>query len=172
MTPAMLAAFSTPETLVIAARGAANRNWRALDAFTPFPIEALNEALRIPRPKLPWLMLCAGLAAASVIYGLQWWSATRGYPFAVGGRALNAWPTFLIASVELGILAAGAAGFVGLLFGCGLPRLNHPLFDSIAFERASQDQFLILLPADLQTRSEVRAFLFDSGAIWVEAVEL
>ena len=172
MTAALVAAFPSAAGIVAAAEGAAERAWRPLDAFTPYPIPALDAPLAIGRSSLPWIMLAGGAATALALYGLQVWSATQAYPFNVGGRPLNAWPTFLIASVEFAILGAGIAGFIGLLVSAGLPRLHHPLFDRLAFERASQDQFVLALPLANADAGEVRAFLFDNGAVWVEEVEL
>lgn len=175
MTPAVLAAFTGPGPLVAAAKAAADRGWRPLDAFTPYPVDALTEPLALKRPFLPWAMLIGGATVAAALYVMQAWSATSAYAFNSGGRPLNSWPVFIIASVEFAILGAGVTGFLALLFGAGLPRLNHPLFDRIAFEGASQDQFLLALPKPGpggDEHGEVHRFLFDQGAVWVEEAEL
>ena len=96
------------------------------------------------------------------------------YRFDQGGRALNSWQAFLIAPVEVGVLVACLVGLAVLLFKGGLPRLNHPLFEHRAFERASQDQFLLAVPAPEPgpAHAAARQRLFDGGAVWVEEVEL
>lgn len=174
MTPALLAAFSGPDPLLAAARAAVERGWRPLEAFTPYPMQALNEPLALKRPFLPWAMLIGGAATATALYLLQAWSATDAYAFNAGGRPDNSWPVFILAAAEVAILGTGITGFVGLLIGAGLPRLNHPLFDHQAFERASQDQFLLALarPGSEGDQGEVRSFLFDQGAVWIEEADL
>ena len=173
-TPALLAAFAGPEPLVAAARAARERGWGPLDAFTPYPMQELSEPLALKRPFLPWAMLIGGAVTAAAMYLLQTWSATEAYAFNSGGRPDNSWPVFILAAAEVSILGAGITGFVSLLVGAGLPRLNHPLFDHQAFERASQDQFLLALPrpGPEHDQGAVRTFLFDQGAVWIEEAEL
>lgn len=168
MSRALLAAFSSPDAIKTAARAAHARGAPALDAFTPFPMGDLADPLNLPRPKVGWVMLAAGAATFAAVYGMELWSVFRGYPFNSGGRPLNSWPAFVIAPTEFAILFAALGGFAALLVMCGLPRLHHPLFDRPAFERASQDQFVLALPLG----AESRALAFEHGAVWVEEAEL
>ncbi len=119
-------------------------------------------------------MLAGGLAVAGGMYLMEWYSAVFAYPFNQGGRPHNSWPAFMLAPVEVGVLAAAITGFVVFLIKGGLPRLSHPLFEHMAFERASQDQFLLAVrapgPGDAAILARQR--LFDAGAVWVEEVEL
>lgn len=174
MSRVLLAGFDTPERLLAAARAARAAGRPALDMFTPFPLEGSAEVLDAPAPRLPWAMLAGGLVVGTGLYLVEWWSATEGYTLNVGGRPGRSWPAFLVAPFELGILAAAITGFVLLLRGAGLPRLHHPLFESLAFERASQDQFVLALPlpADADARAELRREAADAGAAWVEEAEL
>lgn len=170
---ALLAGFPQPEPLVAAARAARDAGRPALDAFTPYPVEGLADAVGAPKPPLPWIMLAAGLGAAAAAYLVEWWSAKYGYTLNLGGRPLHSWPAFLIAPAEIGVLAAAIAGFVGLLIFTGLPRLNHPLFAHSAFERATQDQFLLALPyPPPEEAAAVREGLYDAGALWIEEAQV
>ena len=174
MTRALLAAFTKPEPLMKAVDAAREAGAPALEAFTPYPIKGLSRALRHPAIGIPWYMLAGGLAVAALLYLTEWYSATQAYRFNQGGRPLNSWPTFLIAPVEVGVLAAAITGFVVFLLKGGLPRLSHPLFEHLPFERASQDQFLLAVPAPDPGEAALaaRQRLFDAGAVWVEQVEL
>jgi hypothetical protein len=171
---ALLAAFAKAEPLMGAAKAARDAGAPALEAFTPYPVQGLSEALQKPRTNIPWWMLAGGLFVAGMMYLTEWYSATHAYPFDQGGRPLNSWPAFVIAPVEIGVLAAALTGFAAFLLKSGLPRLNHPLFDHTAFERASQDQFLLAVPAPEPGPAHLaaRQRLFDAGAVWVEEVEL
>ena len=145
MRTPLLAEFDTPEALVKAMRLARADGHRALDAFTPFPIEALTDAFDPPPSIVRPVMAVAGFGAAAAMYALQWYSAVIGYPLNSGGRPLHSWPVFLLVPFEFGVLAAAVAGFAAMLWSCGLPALHHRLFAMPQFERASQDRFLLLV---------------------------
>ncbi|TGD94841.1 DUF3341 domain-containing protein [Methylobacterium nonmethylotrophicum] len=166
MTTPLLAEFDTPDALVSAWRRARSEGHRAIDAFTPFPLEELAEAFD-PAPR--WIrpaMASAGFGAAAAMYALQWWSAVRDYPLNSGGRPLHSWQVFVLVPFEVGVLAAAVAGFVAFLVTCGLPRLHHPLFVMPQFERASQDRFLLLV-APTGDPAALRRLLEEAGAALV-----
>ena len=174
MTRALLAAFTAPDRLLKAVEMEREAGAPALEAFTPYPIEGLSQALGQPTTNIPWYMLAGGLAVAGGMYLMEWWSAVFAYPFDQGGRPHNSWPAFILAPVEIGVLAAALTGFVVFLLKAGLPRLSHPVFEHTAFERASQDQFLLAVraPGPSDASALARQRLFDAGAVWVEEVEL
>ena len=174
MTRALLAGFPGPEPLKTALRAAREEGQTPLEAFTPYPMAELAELLGHARTNIPWWMLGGGLTMAALFYAMEWFSATRLYAFDQGGRPFNSWPAFIVATVEVSVLAAGLTGFVAFLWKCGLPRLHHPLFDAEPFVRASQDQFLLALqlPREAHEAGLTRRFLFDAGAVWLEEVEL
>ncbi|WP_158914504.1 DUF3341 domain-containing protein [Caulobacter sp. S45] len=174
MSHALLAAFAAPEPLMRMVQQARDKSLGLIDAFTPYPIEGLSEALGQKPTQIPWWMLGGGVAMAVLFYAMEWLSATRLYPFDQGGRPLNSWPTFIVATVEISVLTAALTGFVAMLVKAGLPRLHHPLFECGAFERASQDQFLLAIaaPEDAQAAGAARQALWDAGAVWIEEVAL
>ena len=174
MTRTLLAAFTAPDRLLKAVEIERKAGVPALEAFTPYPIEGLSQALGQGATHIPWYMLAGGLAVAGGMYLMEWWSAVFAYPFDQGGRPHNSWPAFMMAPVEIGVLAAALTGFVVFLLKAGLPRLSHPLFEHTAFERASQDQFLLAVraPGPGDAAALARQRLFDAGAVWVEEVEL
>jgi hypothetical protein len=169
----LLAGFPAADRLLAAAHAEKAAGRPALDAFTPYPVEGIDEAIAIARPPIPWIMAACGFGVAALVYGFEWWSARYGYTFNTGGRPLHAWATFVIPAFEFGILAAALGGFVALLAFTGLPRLSHPVFDVLAFERASQDQFVLAVPAPPRAEAAaVRERLFAAGAVWVEEARL
>jgi hypothetical protein len=174
MSRALLAAYPAAAPLMRAVRRTRADGLQPLDAFTPYPVEGLSEALGQPPTGLPWWMLAGGAIVAALFYATEMVSAMRLYPFDQGARPLNSWPAFIVATVEISILAAALAGFVVMLVKAGLPRLHHPLFARTVFERASQDQFLlaIALPDDPAAAGAARQALFDLGAAWIEEAEL
>jgi hypothetical protein len=143
----LLAEFSEPDALVEAAR-AAHERYRNVDAYAPYSVPDLPEALGFTRNRVPLIALLGGIAGGVGIYFLQWYSAVIDYPINSGGRPLDSWPVFIPPTFELTVLGAALAIFVGLWVLNGLPRLNHPLFNAPAFDLASRNRFFLCLRAD------------------------
>ena len=172
--PAFVAEFRSPSDLTAAIRHARDQGFRPLDALSPYPVEGLDEALRLPKSTIRWPMLILAVCVAAVAYALQYWTAVYAYPIHSGGRPLNSWPIFPLVPFEVGILAAGVAGFAALLVLCGLPRVNHPLFDWDAIERATDDRYFLLVgaPAEASECLRLRIVLAGARAIRVREFSL
>lgn len=144
----LILVFDDCDALIGAVRALRQSGVTGIDAHTPWHVTELDDLLDMPRSRVRPVMLWAGLAAGSAMLVLQWWNSTIGYPVDSGGRPLNSWPAFMFATFETGVLAAAFAGLLAFLRGCGLPRLNHPFFAHVATEAASDDGFLLSLPAE------------------------
>jgi hypothetical protein len=169
MDTGYLAELPTPEDLLRAVRALQGRGYRRIDAFTPYPVQGLEEALYLPRSPLNWCVLPIALAGAGIGYLLQYWCNGVDYPLDVGGRPLHSAPAFIPITFESGVLAASlTACFVWLLL-CHLPQLYSPLFDVPGFERASIDRFWVGVDErdpwfnEVQTERDLR----DVGALSV-----
>jgi ActD protein len=110
-----MAEFEDPTTLVAATHRAHLEGYRRMDAYSPFPIEELHEALGSPETRLPLIVLIGGLVGCIGGYGLQYWVATVAYPLNIGGKPLNSWPAFIPITFECTILAAALAAVLGML---------------------------------------------------------
>lgn len=143
----LLASFDGAEPLLGAVRELRARGYRCLDAYTPFPVEGLPQALGLRRSRMPLVMLAGGLVGGVGAYLLQWWTAVVDYPINVGGRPLHAWPAFIPVTFEMTILFAALAGVAALFLRCGLPRLHHPLFDIPDFTLATRNRFFLAIEA-------------------------
>jgi hypothetical protein len=155
----LLAEFESPDALVTASRRAVQAGYRELDAYTPFPIEELHEALGIHRTRVPLLVLLGGLAGAVGGYGLQYWASTIAYPLNVGGRPLHSWVSFIVPTFETTVLFAALAAVFGMLALNKLPRPYHPIFNAPRFALATRDRFFLCIEArdpkfDLQATRE------------------
>ncbi|MDA9420715.1 MULTISPECIES: DUF3341 domain-containing protein [Bradyrhizobium] len=166
MTVKLLAEFVDGETLRSALVRVRSTGHAALDAFTPYPIEGLDERLGQERPRIRLAMLVGGLASAAFAYGLQWYSAVIDYPINSGGRPLNSWQVFLLVPFEVGIFAAALAGVLAFLWSCRLPRLHDALFEIPGFERATQDRYFLLTASEISP-NDLRAVLTGAGAVAV-----
>jgi hypothetical protein len=141
-----VAEFETPEQLYRAAEEAFGHGYRRMDAFAPFPIEGLPEALG-KRTHIPLLVLLGGITGGVGAYFMQWYANAISYRMNIGGRPVHSWPAFIPITFELTVLAAAFTAFLSVFIFSGLPRLNHPMFNLPEFERASQDRFFLCIEA-------------------------
>lgn len=172
MTGPFLAEFRDPAGLKAALGQVRESGHRALDTYTPFPLEGLDEDLESGPSHIRTAMLLGGLGIAAFAYWLQWYSAVYDYPINSGGRPLHSWPVFLLVPFEVGVFGAALAGFLAFLWTCGLPRPHDALFDVPGFERASEDRFFLLAenaPFD-RDGTKLRHLLEGAGALVVTQV--
>ena len=169
----LVAAFTTPEELLEATRRARRAGYRHMEAYTPFPVEGLAEALDFQRTHLPLVVLLGGLVGGVGGYALQYWINVVDYPLNVGGRPLHSWPAFIPVTFELTILVAALAAVLGMLALNGLPMPYHPLFNVPRFASVTRDGFFLCIEArdPKFDRIETRRFLEDLAACEVAEVE-
>jgi len=169
----LMAEFSSPDSLLEATRKAYAEGFRRMDAYTPFPVDGLAEALGFHKTAVPLIVLIGGLIGCIGGFCLQYWVAVIDYPINVGGRPLNSWPSFIPVTFELTILVAALAAVFGLLALNGLPMPYHPVFNVERFELASRNRFFLCIEAvDPKFESEAtRRFLASAGSQGVFEVE-
>lgn len=141
----LMAEFDNPTALVNAARAAREQGYRKLDAYSPFPIEELSEALHLHKNKLPLIVLIGGLLGGLGGYLLQYYVTVWYFPINVGGRPLHSWPAYIIITFEMTILFAALFAVFGLLALCGLPMPYHPTFNVPRFALASRNRFFLCI---------------------------
>lgn len=139
----LVAEFTDPEALVEAAEIARAEGLGHLEAYTPYPVEGLAEALGMEKTGVPWITLLCGLTGGALAYFMQYYSAVHDYPLNVGGRPLHSWPAFVPVTFEVTILCAAIGTIVGLLLLNRLPRLHHPIFETPHFDTRSDTRFYL-----------------------------
>jgi len=143
----LMAEFDTAGELVDAARSVRDAGYVKTDAFSPFPIHEMDEALGIKRSILPVLVFFGGLTGLLLGIALQVFVHYIDYPLNVGGRPYLSWPSFIPPAYELTILIAGFTAVFGMLFLNGLPRPYHPVFNVPRFALATREKFFLLIEA-------------------------
>ena len=143
----VMAEFNNPTSLVNAAREARARGYRKLDAYSPFPIEELTEALHLPKSKLPLIVLIGGILGGLTGYLMQYYVTVIYFPINVAWRPLHSWPMYIVITFELTILFAAISAVFGLLALCGLPMPYHPVFNVERFALASRSRFFLCIEA-------------------------
>ena len=141
----LISEFDNPTALVKAARAAREKGYRKLDAFSPFPIEGLNDALHLHKNKLPLIVLVGGIVGGLTGYLLQYYITVISFPINIGGRPLHSWPSYIIITFEMTILFGALSAVLGMLGLCGLPMPYHPVFNAPRFALASRNRFFLCI---------------------------
>ncbi len=169
----LMAEFDNPNAVVAAARRTYGAGYRRINAYSPFPIEELSEAIGYHRDYVALCVLICGILGAVGGFSLQYWTGAFAYPINVGGRPLLSIPAYIPITFECTILLASFGAFIGNLMMNRLPQPYHPVFNVPGFSRASQDRFFVCIKSDDPkfNPDETRAFLASLGAREVSDVE-
>lgn len=168
----LLGEYGTPERLVTAVRGAREAGMKRVNAFTPFPVDEVAEALGFKDDRISWLGLIGGVVGLVGAYAMQI-ATNLDYPLNIGGRPLLSLQAFALIGFELTVLFSVSFMVFGLFVLNRLPRYNHPLFDIERFERATRDGFFLFIAIDDEDEKavqEARALLERLGAKSIDEV--
>lgn len=142
-----VAEFSNEHALLEAARKVRDSGYTKTDAFTPFPVHGIDEALGIKPTILPFIVLCAGTTGLLTALLMQWWMNGVDYKYIISGKPFGITPASIPVSFELTILFSAFTSVFGMLALNGLPRLSNPIFTNPRFDRATNDRFFLYVDA-------------------------
>ncbi len=140
-----MAEFDSATELVDAARRVRDAGFKKTDAFSPFPLHEIDEALGIKRSVLPFLILGGGITGLLSGLALQIFTHWFDYPIIVGGRPHISIPSFIPPAYELTILFAAFTAVFGMLLLNGLPQPYHPVFNVPRFALATREKFFLVI---------------------------
>jgi hypothetical protein len=160
----VMAEYDNGQQLLDAARQTMGKGFSRVEAYSPVPIEELNDVIHKTRTVLPKLVLAGGLAGMASGFGLQYWASVLEYPMNIGGRPLASWTTFIVPSYELTILFAALTAAIGMIVLNGLPQPYHPVFNVQRFSMASSDKFFLVIEATDPHFGDASSFLHQTGA--------
>src|SRR3989449_6482675 len=143
----LMAEFDAAEQLIAAAERCRAEGYRYVNAYTPFPVEGLAEALGFRRSSVPLITLIGGVGGGVGGFFMQYWMAAISYPQNIGGRSLNSWPMFIPVTFELTVLGAAVFAVLGMLALNKLPQPHHPVFNAPRFALASNNRFFLCIEA-------------------------
>jgi len=168
----LMAEFDNVNDAVIAARRTYAAGYRKLDAYSPFPVEELSEAIGFHKNGVALICLIGGILGGTAAFTLQWWINTISYPVNIGGRPLNSWPSFIIVTFEMTILFSGLSAVFGMLALNGLPMPYHPVFNVPRFELASKDRFFLVVFSSDKNYDAIRTRQFLEGLNPISVAEV
>lgn len=142
---AIAAEFDDEHTFVSALAALRRAGHARVEAYSPYPVLAIEEAI-VDRPsRLAVMVFVSGLVGAALGYWIQWYADAVSYPLNIGAHPAHATPAFIIPTFEAAVFCASIAAFIGLFWSLHLPRPWHPMFEAAGFERTSIDRFWIAI---------------------------
>ena len=151
-----IAYFKSGAEILQAAKAAKAKGFHEAEAYTPFPIHGMEDALGFKPSIVPWATFLGGLTGFLTALGLQVWTSAIDWPLNVGGKPYVSGPAFIPILFELTVLLGGlsTAGF--MFFLNGMPSLKPNPFDP----RITDDRFALYIPFGAKASSgDVNAFL-------------
>lgn len=164
MTPKPLVGVFDSDHAVLAAAAAARRKGLSVrDAYTPFPVHGMDEALGLPPSWLSKACFALGAAGLTCALSFQYWVSLFNWPMNIGGKPFDASPALIPIAFEITVLVSGVGTVLTLLFFRGLLPGRRPRISGLG---ATDDKFLLVI--DDAPDQELRAFLREQGAVGVE----
>ncbi len=142
-----MAEYQDEHGLLAAARKVRDSGYTKTDAFTPFPVHGIDEALGIKPTVLPFIVLCAGFTGLGTALLMQWWMNGVDYPYIISGKPFGITPASIPVTFELTVLFSAFTSFLGMIALNKLPKFSNPVFTNPRFDRATNDRFFLYVEA-------------------------
>ena len=143
----LMAEFAHPEEVLEACNRTREAGYRRAEAYAPFPVHGLPEALDPTPSRVPAIVFGCGIMGACLGFGMCWYANAYSYAWNIGGRPPNSWPAWIPITFELMVLCASFGAVIGMLAINRLPEPYHPVFNAPNFSLASKDRFFLCIEA-------------------------
>jgi cytochrome c553 len=145
-----------------------------LDAYTPYPIHGMEEALGLRKSPVGGMVFVMGLIGAIATMAFELWTEGMDYPMVTAGKPAFSWQAFVPIMFEVTVLFACFTSGLGMLFLLNrLPFFRHPMLHSKSMPLITRDKFALAVEADGQALDvdAITALLRAAGARTIEVLE-
>ncbi len=168
--PAVMGFFDDPhDLLVVTEKARADMGFKNMDAYTPFPVHGLEEALALKSSPVATIARAVLIAGAFLGFSLQSWAAAVDWPINIGGKPFISWPAWIPITFETAVLFAGFANLLALFAITGLyPRLNTVVLS----RRITNDRFALVIPVKNEAEEKKAIdFLYEHHSLKVKIID-
>src|ERR1700737_4355721 len=144
-TYGIMAEFDSIAELMAAAHRTRDAGYTRTDAYSPFPVEGLAEAIGFDHDEVPLVVLIGGLIGGLTGYLMQYWISVVDYLGNLGGKPYQSCPAFIGETFEMAILCSGISALLGLLAHHGAPMPLRPVFNVPSFALSTKDTFFLIV---------------------------
>lgn len=169
----VLAQFGSAAALLEAAKEMRDSGYTRFDCHSPFPIHGMNSAMGLKRSSLSIIVGASALIGLAGAYYMQFWMSAVDYRLILSGKPFNSFQSDTPVVFALAVLGAAFASFFGMLALAKLPRYHHPLFNSVRFDKFSDNGFFISVESDDPkfSQTDTPAILAKIGGKHIEVLE-
>lgn len=168
--PAVLGFFDDAnDLLIVGEKARVEKGFRNLDAYSPYPVHGIEEALAL---KPSWVITAARIGLLSGFFlgfALQSWASAIDWPINIGGKPYISWPAWIPITFECGVLTAGFVNLLCMFAAAGLyPRPNTVVLS----RRITNDRFVLVIPVkDAREEQEAVEFLRAHAAQKIKIID-
>lgn len=135
-----LGIFKDEDDILAATEASRKAGYTIHDAYTPYAVHGLDEAMGLQKNWLPWVCLGFALLGLGFALWFQYWIGAIDWPLNVGGRPFNSLPAYLPVTFELLVLFSGLGVVFTMLVRNRLyPGKREQLIDP----RITNDRFVL-----------------------------
>lgn len=138
----ILSLYDRESALLAATRGFRERGFEILDAYTPYAVHGLDNAMGLQPTRLPWVCFAFGLAGAGLKVWFEFWATSIDWPVDVGGKPWNSLPAFVPITFEVMVLLAGLSTVAAFL---GVSRLYPGKANRVPDPSITNDRFALIV---------------------------
>ncbi|TBR25584.1 DUF3341 domain-containing protein [bacterium] len=164
----LVGGWDRPEAALGAARAARAAGFKVHDAYTPFPVHGMDEALGLGPSWLGKACLAFALLGLTGALSFEFWVSVFDWPMNVGGKPFDASPALIPVAFELTVLAAGLGTVATFLVFRGLSPVRLP---EVSGQGVTDDRFVLAFALGGKDDARLKAFLGEHGARDVRELE-
>ena len=177
-SPMVVGLFDSADALMSAIHDVKGKKLGKLEAYTPYPIHGIDDALGLRRSPVGAMVMVMGILGALTAFGFEYWISAVDYPIVTGGKAPWSWEAFVPIMFEVTVLFATFTSGLGMLFLLNkLPFFGHPILASKAIAEITRDKFALAVEFEANNghtfdSEAAESALKAAGATRIEALPL